>query len=849
MGDVAAILGVNQKSNIAPSTGTNNSADGTSASSTPGNGIASASASASASAITKVNKPPHPPSIKPSNSNNPTIPIDPKVLKIITNGGSSSDGPTSNSHSDPLPPIVPNAVVRVNNKFIHSGKKARPWCWANFSSSARNDGLLLHHWVRAGVEYPEYPFARFNIHMDALSYRDLENIGDRHNRGSNGGDGMDGSGGVGGRGEASPHHRGDNGDDDDHLAADEFYDKYLHDDNWTQTETDDLLEFCRIYELRWPVIIDRWVGKFGSTSSKKVEDLQHRYYTIGMILNKRLVEKAARVEAENLAKALAASGSIGPGVIGAGAGAGMVGGVGNRSIMGGNGGMEGKDSSDGTSKESLLAQQALASAISTSTSTDIVSLGIKGDGSGAVSAAPVTGGKNKNTITSPGAGAVVTPSNSQTNTKGIVKANMQPPIASTNTGTTNQAVFDLDTERQRRRILEKIWHRSKEEEIEEQQLRHEIKLVETQLRKLKKSGGHILAATRGVVPGGATASGVVSGSGSQAASVANSAVPTPASSRGTSPIPPGDFAGGSIGNSAAVTNVEASYAMLDAQFASSAPIPTPGIPYLQSGRLKQPTTGGQMGINKTTLKRMEQVLKELNVNERPLPTKRVCDMYDHVRKGVLTLLTLQKIMLKKESEVVNRRHKLEKIAGETVAREIAAKAEAANAAKIAAEKAAAKAAAAEAKSKPKGGGGKSSASGGGKGKASGGGSKSKSTKKKATGDKSGTKRKAPSKTPSKTSSKTPSKTASKKAATGTSKSAATGSNTGSSKSASKTVSKTASAAASKTSTKPTSKTTSKTKPTGSSPVPKSAAKTSGDTSEVKHNDGDGGQPKKKAKKN
>ena len=61
-------------------------------------------------------------------------------------------------------------------------------------------------------------------------------------------------------------------------------------------------------------------------------------------------------------------------------------------------------------------------------------------------------------------------------------------------------------------------------------------------------------------------------------------------------------------------------------------------------------------------------------------TKRVCDVYDHVRKGILTLLTLQKAMLKKESEVINRRLRLEKVAGETVAKEVAAKAEAARAA-------------------------------------------------------------------------------------------------------------------------------------------------------------------------
>ena len=42
-------------------------------------------------------------------------------------------------------------------------------------------------------------------------------------------------------------------------------------------------------------------------SSKKVEDLQHRYYTIGYVMNRMKVERAAKLEAENLAKAMAAA--------------------------------------------------------------------------------------------------------------------------------------------------------------------------------------------------------------------------------------------------------------------------------------------------------------------------------------------------------------------------------------------------------------------------------------------------------------------------------------------------------------------------------------------------------------
>lgn len=504
---------------------------------------------------------------------------------------------SSDYDSANLPPIVPD-IVRINNKLILSNKKARPWCWAPFASNARNDGLILHHWVRAGVEYPEYPFARFNIHLDRLNYDDVED-------------------------------------------RDAFYHEHLRDDNWTQSETDTLLDLCKAFELRWPVIADRWVGKFGSMSNKRIEDLQHRYYTIGMILNRRLVQKAATVEAENLAKALAAAqGSlVAPGLI-----------------------------ASNTDKNTLSAEHSLASAVATSSSSDITA---------------VVGG---------------------------VASSMQPLVTSTNTGTSNQPTFDLKTERQRRKILDLIWERTKEEELEEESLREELKLVEAQIRKLKKSGGHLLGAA--VVP----------------------------VSRGPSPIPP------SSTDAAFGMDINSSYGMLNEQFLSSAPTPTAGIPYLQSGRLAPPSTGGHLAINKTTLKRMDQILNELSVKDRPLPTNRVCDMYDHVRKGALTLLTLQKIMLKRESEVVNKRLKLEKVAGATATKAATARAEAAAAAASAAAAAAAaqKEAAGDKKSKNSSKDGGSS-----KTKSEGGEPKKKSTKKKAaTGEKAAgdtKKRKAPSK--------------------------------------------------------------------------------------------------------
>lgn len=269
---------------------------------------------------------PKPASLKTNKALNQTTAFTKPVLDVLTSSKSTDQSSAS------LPPIVP-AMVIVNNRYIQSSKKARPWCWAPFSSNARNDGLLLHHWVRAGVEYPEYPFARFNVHLDALNYTDTVAYGDN------------------------------------------FYKEHLQDDNWTQSETDTLLELCKTYELRWPVIIDRWIGKFGSLSNKIVEDLQHRYYTIGMMLNRRLVEKAAKVEAENLAKALAALQTKGT---------------------------HGMETNDAKDKKSLKAQHAIAVAISSSSSAAVSSM------------------------------------------VGDVKANMQPPIAATNTGTTNNRLLILN---------------------------------------------------------------------------------------------------------------------------------------------------------------------------------------------------------------------------------------------------------------------------------------------------------------------------------------------------------------------------------------------------------------------
>ena len=74
-----------------------------------------------------------------------------------------------------LPTMVPSSRPK-GGKVGAMGKndKVSKWVWAPFSSTARNDGADFHHWVKAGVEYPDYPFARFNVHLDSVEYTEEE---------------------------------------------------------------------------------------------------------------------------------------------------------------------------------------------------------------------------------------------------------------------------------------------------------------------------------------------------------------------------------------------------------------------------------------------------------------------------------------------------------------------------------------------------------------------------------------------------------------------------------------------------------------------------------------------------
>ncbi|KAL2073743.1 hypothetical protein VTL71DRAFT_11069 [Oculimacula yallundae] len=168
--------------------------------------------------------------------------------------------------------IVPEITVFKKKKF-GSRKPAAKWENRGFTNSARNgDGLVLHHWRRKadvvpgaaaeeeGSEQavkPEPPledstFAKFNVHVNTPQY------------------------------------------------TDEQYNLVLQSNDWTKHETDYLLQLVQDYDLRWPVIWDRYeyqapVPQEGESMEgimvappkvRSMEDMKARYYAVAAAMMK-----------------------------------------------------------------------------------------------------------------------------------------------------------------------------------------------------------------------------------------------------------------------------------------------------------------------------------------------------------------------------------------------------------------------------------------------------------------------------------------------------------------------------------------------------------------------------------
>uniref|UniRef100_A0A1I7UT01 DNA methyltransferase 1-associated protein 1 n=1 Tax=Caenorhabditis tropicalis TaxID=1561998 RepID=A0A1I7UT01_9PELO len=131
-----------------------------------------------------------------------------------------------------------DAKKTYKQKFQTNFRAVRKFKWVGFANEARDDGLLLHHWVRADkVESMQpYIFSRFNKVIDVLTY------------------------------------------------SDEEYDAVLRTSKWSKEETDYLFDTCRLYDIRWPIVYDRYdCKKFGINRS--VEDLKERFYSVTYEVN------------------------------------------------------------------------------------------------------------------------------------------------------------------------------------------------------------------------------------------------------------------------------------------------------------------------------------------------------------------------------------------------------------------------------------------------------------------------------------------------------------------------------------------------------------------------------------
>ncbi|KAK8798695.1 hypothetical protein WA158_007779 [Blastocystis sp. Blastoise] len=148
---------------------------------------------------------------------------------LETQNGRKTDklpGFLKNITDDTLPP---SAVPSYSENGVKETRlPAKKWIYAPIISSARSDMISLYHWVRQNIEYPDYPFARFNIPVSILQYTDEE------------------------------------------------YSLAVHPDGWTKAETDQLFQLCKLYALRWPVIYDRWTSIYG----RNTDSLEYRFYRV-----------------------------------------------------------------------------------------------------------------------------------------------------------------------------------------------------------------------------------------------------------------------------------------------------------------------------------------------------------------------------------------------------------------------------------------------------------------------------------------------------------------------------------------------------------------------------------------
>ena len=177
-------------------------------------------------------------------------------------------------------PLVPTISTRTAAK----PRRKIAWRWRQFKNSSRKDGLMLSHWIKGadGANNSDYAFTRFNKPIRLLEYteqeyeqiiKDLVPLCDLPKK----------------EVEKEKEKEKDQGTKAGSLRH--GIHQVPPQAPWTKEETDTLFQLCKDYDLRFPVIHDRWPD---SLSKRSVDELKDRYYSVA----KKLIEHRVRQNSE-----------------------------------------------------------------------------------------------------------------------------------------------------------------------------------------------------------------------------------------------------------------------------------------------------------------------------------------------------------------------------------------------------------------------------------------------------------------------------------------------------------------------------------------------------------------------
>mmetsp|Transcript_31601 Transcript_31601/g.71037 ORF Transcript_31601/g.71037 Transcript_31601/m.71037 type:complete len:563 (-) Transcript_31601:179-1867(-) len=177
-----------------------------------------------------------PPSSKPPSG------VSREVYALLGLGGAGGGNGNAGPGDSGVPAMLPS-MAPAPPRFKDRKAPPQKWEWAKYQNSARGtDTQPFYRWHKVGMEYLDYPYARFDVKLGRLDYSDSE------------------------------------------------YAKLLESKDWSREESDALAQMAHKFDLRWPVIFDRW----DRSPPRRAEELQFRYLTMAQtLLRARSSDEAA----------------------------------------------------------------------------------------------------------------------------------------------------------------------------------------------------------------------------------------------------------------------------------------------------------------------------------------------------------------------------------------------------------------------------------------------------------------------------------------------------------------------------------------------------------------------------